>query len=116
MRRLEPISVPPNLIGSLAARAPLRLFSRPRPGPSRLLPRRNIPGCSSKRSFCHARISAIAWDSGDGEVTGVNVWDTPGAIAEFFIERVGPFVEAEGEPTNKPRRHGEPLAFYIRPS
>jgi hypothetical protein len=31
------------------------------------------------------------------------------------MERVGPFVETEGEPTNKPRRHGEPLAFYIRP-
>jgi hypothetical protein len=40
----------------------------------------------------------------------------PSAIAEFFMERVGPFVKAEGEPTNKPRRHSEPLAFYIRPS
>ena len=59
-------------------------------------------------------IAAIAWDSGDGEVTGVNVWETAGAIADFFIERVRPFVEAEGEPSNKPQRHGEPLAFYVR--
>jgi hypothetical protein len=62
-----------------------------------------------------ALIATIAWDSGDGEVTGVNVWETPGAIADFFMERVRPFVEAEGEPSNKPRRHGEPLAFYLRP-
>jgi hypothetical protein len=32
------------------------------------------------------------------------------------MERVWPFVEAEGEPANKPQRHGEPLAFYLRPS
>lgn len=60
-------------------------------------------------------IAAIAWDSGDGRVTGVNVWETPAAIADFFVERVGPFVEVEGEPADKPRRHGEPLAFYLRP-
>jgi hypothetical protein len=62
-----------------------------------------------------ALIASIAWDSGDGEVTGVNVWETPGAIADFFIQRVGPFVAAEGEPVNKPQRRGEPLAFYVRP-
>jgi hypothetical protein len=62
-----------------------------------------------------ALIASIAWDSGDGEVTGVNVWETPGAIADFFMERVRPLVEAEGEPTNKPQRRGEPLAFYLRP-
>src|SRR2546430_1777862 len=62
-----------------------------------------------------ALIATIAWDSGDGEVTGVNVWETPGAIADFFLERVRPFLEAEGEPPNKPQRHGEPLAFYLRP-
>ncbi len=61
-----------------------------------------------------ALIASIAWDSGDGEVTGVNVWETPGAIADFFMERVRPFVEAGGEPSNKPQRHGEPLAFYLR--
>ena len=62
-----------------------------------------------------ALIASIAWNSGDGEVAGVNVWETPGAIADFFIERVRPFVEAEGEPSNKPQRRGEPLAFYRRP-
>lgn len=61
-----------------------------------------------------ALIATIAWDSGDGQVTGLNVWDTPRAIADFFMERVGPLVEAEGEPSNKPQRRGEPLAFYVR--
>jgi hypothetical protein len=61
-----------------------------------------------------ALIAAIVWDSGDGEVTAVNVWDTPGAIADFYVERVGPIIEVEGEPTRKPQRHGEPLAFYLR--
>ena len=61
-----------------------------------------------------ALVATIVWDSGDGQVAGVNVWDTPAAIAEFYMERVKPIVEAEGEPTNKPQRHGEPLAFYLR--
>jgi hypothetical protein len=61
-----------------------------------------------------ALIATIVWDSGDGQVTGVNVWDTPGAIADFYMDRVRPIVEAEGEPTNRPERHGEPLAFYLR--
>ena len=61
-----------------------------------------------------ALIASIAWDSGDGQVTVVNVWETPGAIADFYMERVRPIVEAEGEPANKPQRHGEPLAFYMR--
>jgi hypothetical protein len=60
-------------------------------------------------------IASIAWDSGDGEVAGVNVWATPEAIADFFMERVRPLVEAEGEPSKKPQRRGEPLAFYLRP-
>jgi hypothetical protein len=61
-----------------------------------------------------ALIATIAWNSGEGEVTGINVWDTPGAISDFFMERVLPIVEAEGEPAHKPQRHGEPLAFYVR--
>jgi hypothetical protein len=59
-------------------------------------------------------IATIVWDSGDGRVAGVNVWDTPEAVADFYVARVGPIVEEEGEPTNKPQRHGEPLAFYLR--
>jgi hypothetical protein len=61
-----------------------------------------------------ALIATIVWDSGDGRVTGVNLWDTPEAIADFYVDRVGPIVAVEGEPTNKPQRHGEPLAFYLR--
>jgi len=61
-----------------------------------------------------ALIATIAWDSGDGQVTGVNLWDTPKAVADFYLERVAPIVEAEGEPTHKPQRHGEPLAIYLR--
>ena len=49
-----------------------------------------------------ALIASIAWSSGDGEVTGVNVWDTPRAIADFFMERVHPFVEAgASHPTSR---------------
>jgi hypothetical protein len=59
-------------------------------------------------------IAMIVWDSGDGRAIGVNVWDSPEAIADFFMQRVGPIVAAEGEPTSKPQRHGEPLAFYVR--
>jgi hypothetical protein len=61
-----------------------------------------------------ALIATIVWDSGDGRVTGVNLWDTPDAIADFYVDRVGPIVAVEGEPTSKPQRHGEPLAFYLR--
>ena len=61
-----------------------------------------------------ALVATIVWDSGDGQVTGVNVWDTAGAVADFYMDRVRPIVEEEGEPSNKPQRHGEPLAFYLR--
>jgi hypothetical protein len=61
-----------------------------------------------------ALVAMIVRDSGDGQVTGVNLWETPKAIADFYLERVAPIVEAEGEPANKPQRHGEPLAFYLR--
>lgn len=66
------------------------------------------------RGAIAALIATIVWDSGAGQVTSVNVWDTPGAIADFYMDRVRPIVEAEGEPTSKPERHGEPLAFYLR--
>ena len=84
-----------------------------------VLPRRDWERSNGRLRFVddppEALIASIAWDSGDGEVTGVNVGETPGAIADVFMERVGPFVEAEGEPPNKPQRRGEPLAFYLRP-
>ena len=61
-----------------------------------------------------ALVASIAWAGADGQVTAVNVWDTPEAVAEFYMERVRAFVEAEGEPANAPQRHGQPLAVYIR--
>ena len=61
-----------------------------------------------------ALVASIAWESGDGMVTSVNVWDTPGAISDFFMERALPLIQAEGEPSTKPQRHGEPVAVYIR--
>lgn len=61
-----------------------------------------------------ALIATIAWDSGDETVTAVNVWDSPEAVANFFMERVQPTLAADGEPRSKPKRRGEPLAFYVR--
>ena len=61
-----------------------------------------------------ALVATIVWDAGGGQVTGVNLWETPKAVADFYLERVRPIVEAEGEPSSKPRRHGEPLAVYLR--
>ena len=61
-----------------------------------------------------ALVASVSWRAGDGMVTQLNVWDTPGAISDLYMERVLPIIEAEGEPANKPERHGEPLAVYIR--
>ncbi len=61
-----------------------------------------------------ALVASIAWNAGDDMITTVNVWDTPGAISDFYIERVLPLVQAEGEPANKPQRHGEPVSVYVR--
>ena len=61
-----------------------------------------------------ALVASIAWMTDDGKDTTINVWDSPDAIADFFVERVHPIVEAEGEPAGKPIRHGEPVAVYLR--
>lgn len=61
-----------------------------------------------------ALVASIAWNSGEGRTTGLNVWDSPEAVADFFIERIHPIVEAEGKPATTPIRHGEPVAVYIR--
>jgi hypothetical protein len=47
-------------------------------------------------------------------INSVNVWDTPSAVGEFFIERVQPVIEAEGQPDYKPARHGNAVAAYFR--
>jgi hypothetical protein len=61
-----------------------------------------------------ALIAGIAWQTENGDVTSVNVWDSPEAVADFFVERVHPFVAVEGSPAITPTRHGEPLAVYLR--
>ena len=61
-----------------------------------------------------ALIVSIAWDAGDGNVSVINMWDSPEAVADFYVERVNSVVETEGEPANTPRRHGQPIAVYVR--
>lgn len=61
-----------------------------------------------------ALIASIAWEADDGAVTSFNVWATPEATADFFVERDQPIIEAEGEPPNKQQRYGEPVAMYLR--
>ena len=63
-----------------------------------------------------ALVLSIAWKAGEGTVTQLNVWDSPGAIADNYMERVFPIVQEHGEPDNKPERHGEPITVYVRPS
>jgi hypothetical protein len=36
-----------------------------------------------------ALVASVAWES-DGEVTCVNVWDSPDAIADFFLAQSAP--------------------------
>ena len=62
-----------------------------------------------------ALAASIAWES-DGLVTCVNVWDSPEAIADFYLARVRPLVEAEGEPEHKPQRLGQAIRAYLRQS
>ena len=61
-----------------------------------------------------ALVASVAWVGADGLVTALNVWDSPDAVADFYMQRVGPFVQAEGEPPNTPERHGPPIAVYFR--
>lgn len=63
-----------------------------------------------------ALVASIAWDAGDGQVSSVNVWDSPEAVGDFFVSRVHPVVQELGEPKAKPARRGIPLAIYIRPT
>jgi hypothetical protein len=62
-----------------------------------------------------ALVASIAWET-NGEVTCINVWDSPDAVADFFIERVQPLIAAEGPPANKPQRLGHAIRTYIRPT
>lgn len=62
-----------------------------------------------------ALVAVVAWDVGDGTITSVQVWDSPSAVADFFVERVQPLIEAEGPPDYKPVRYGNAVAAYFRP-
>lgn len=61
-----------------------------------------------------ALVSSIAWVSDADTVTNVNVWETPSAVADFYVERVEAAIEAMGAPSHKPIRRGPPVAIYIR--
>ncbi len=62
-----------------------------------------------------ALVASIAFPSENDTITVVNVWDTPGAVADNYIERVAPLIEELGEPkTGKPHRHGPPVHVYSR--
>jgi len=59
-------------------------------------------------------MASIAWDNGDGTISGVNVWESPSAVADFFEDRVQQVIEEEGTPDYKPVRRGQPVASYFR--
>ena len=61
-----------------------------------------------------ALVAAVAWDTGDGSITNLNVWDDASAIGDFYLERVQAVAQAEGQPDYKPVRHGNPVAAYFR--
>jgi hypothetical protein len=61
-----------------------------------------------------ALVASVAWDVGDGVITSLNVWDDPSAVADCFIDRIQPVIEAEGPPDYKPIRHGNAVATYFR--
>jgi hypothetical protein len=61
-----------------------------------------------------ALVATVAWDTGDGSITSLNVWDDASAIGDFYLERVQAVVQAEGQPDYKPVRHGNPVAAYFR--
>ena len=45
-------------------------------------------------------------------VTQVNVWDAPGAVSGFYMERVPPLVQTEGEPAHERERNSEPVYLF----
>jgi hypothetical protein len=61
-----------------------------------------------------ALVSSIAWSADGSTIINVNVWESASAIADFYLDRVQPVIEAHGQPAYKPVRHGEPVAVYVR--
>ncbi|HKE74394.1 MAG TPA: hypothetical protein VKB57_12310 [Acidimicrobiales bacterium] len=62
-----------------------------------------------------ALVASFAWRSEDDTITSINVWDSASDIADFFLERAQPVVEAGGPPSRKPERLGEAVSAYVRP-
>ena len=58
--------------------------------------------------------AAIAWESGEDEVTTVMVWDTPSDRGDFAFEKMMPLIEEAGI-TGKPEIV-EPFRVFIRGS
>lgn len=58
--------------------------------------------------------AAVAWQSGPDEITSVHVWDAPGDIADFFLERLQDVFAEHGPAPASPERHGPPIKLHIR--
>ena len=61
-----------------------------------------------------ALVATFALVDADGLVTALNVWDSAEAVAHSYAERVHALVQAEVEPPNKSKRHGERLVASVR--
>lgn len=61
-----------------------------------------------------ALVACVAWRSEDDTITSINVWDSASDVADFFIERAQPVVEAHGPPSRKPERMGQTVGAYVR--
>ena len=72
------------------------------------------PASAYSLSLPPCLVAAVAWDADDGMITSLNVWDNPSAVADFFVDRVQPVVEAEGPADYKPERCGNAVATYFR--
>jgi hypothetical protein len=63
-----------------------------------------------------ALVGSIGWLADGSTIINVNVWDSAAAVADFYLDRVEPIIEAYGQPAHKPVRHGEPVVVYVRPT
>lgn len=61
-----------------------------------------------------ALVASFAGASNDGTMTGVNVWESPGAISDFYVGRLLPIIQERGEPDARRQRHGAAMAAYVR--
>lgn len=59
-------------------------------------------------------IAAVAWESGDDQMTTVMVWTTPGDRGDFAFEKMMPLIE-QGGITSKPEIV-QPFQLFVRSS